>query len=70
VLVFPPTWTETAVLAATASLNTPILDIGPAPFVSVVVFETDEALERAYQAGVVTILNAKAAALCGFSNLA
>ncbi len=70
VLVFPPTWSAQAVLAATASLGAPILDIGPAPFVSIIVFETEDAIQRAYDAGVLVILNAKAASLCGISGLA
>jgi hypothetical protein len=67
VLVFPPKWQEADVFAASASLNVPILGLGPAPFVAVVLLVGPETKLQAYDAGAIMILNSAAAALCGVS---
>ena len=65
VLIFPPNWDRSDVMAATLAIDAPLIDIGPARFV-VSVFLADHAtISRAREAGALFVLNAKIAALCG-----
>lgn len=64
ILVFPPYWTRTESLSATAALSVPIVDVGRWPFIYAVQPDDIETVRKAKALGALLVLKSPALFLC------